>query len=239
MARGRKTGAPNPKPSVGGAIFGVNAKAVGGWKERVRAEMEAQGLSRRALAGKAGLGAASMNYLLNEAATLSLETASQIASALGLSVKEIVTGERVIIETDDDIGRLHLRLVKVADSDIKVRDAHGVVALPMAGLGAMRDVRAFRQSDLSMIERGQNEPVPDTMIVSHGDIVIWSPEAKPQPGTLVVLHEKVGRDQFLAVRRLVRSGDDFQAAANNADYGRRDIKLADVLGSVVGIQRRI
>jgi len=86
MAKGRKKGTPSPKPQIKGPIMERNLRAISEWKDRIAEAMKEQRYSQRALSARAGLGVTSLRYLINDAQTISLDTAAMLASALGLDV---------------------------------------------------------------------------------------------------------------------------------------------------------
>lgn len=216
-------------------ITNKNDQQVAGWKDRIQYEMKQKRLSQRKLSGMAGLGATTLRYIMSNADTINVETAHMIANALNIPVKQILTGERIIIEQGGDIQR-RISVLRVDDrSDATLQ--HGVVAIVLDS-SKHKDMKAFLQDDRSMEARGNNAPIPADQVIAMGDVVVWSAEVAPKPGSLVVVHEPGDEgSKRLCVRRLVVSDDGaHQAAANNADFGRVALKKKP-LGTVLSVTR--
>ena len=217
-----------------------NTEQVNGWKDRLKDGLKRRRISQRKLAVEAGLGATSMRYIISDAETITLSTALGIANALNVPIKELLTGEKLIIEVGGDMEE-RIAVVGIADrgDDIKAPadGKNGVAAIAIKG--KLKNIRAFLQDDSSMEAHGANEMVPVDMTVAQGDIVIWSPDLKPRPGTLAVVRERHGPSgSWVSVRKIVIDDNgDYRAIANDADYGRPVIKREDVLGGVLVVQR--
>ena len=209
------------------------------WKDRIRAEIKAQKRSQRSVSLAAGLGHSSLRYLLTNADTLSLDTAQKLADTLGVSVKEILTGEKARVKADKDLGRVGVRLVGIREPVYRpTGDPEGFVAVPERLCPEI--THAFRQHDSSMVDRGNNMPPDPETVVLKDDIVVWSPEKEPEAGKLAIVgdvgpHGRTGR---LTVRTLSMESGRWQAIANDTSHGRQNLDIDfDVAGGVIAIVR--
>ena len=209
------------------------------WKKRIRAEVKRQGRSLRSVSTAAGLGHSSLRYLLTNADTLSLETARGIALALGVSVKELLTGEAQSVVADGDLGRVGVKLVGIREPSFAPRgEPDGFAALPLRLCDG--NTLAFRMPDNSMQPFGLNMPPPERDIVCKDDIVIWSTGTPIHAGKLAVVVDVQpgGVADSLTVRKLAVEDGDYVAVANNIDYGRQRLNgLVGILGGVISAQR--
>lgn len=219
-----------------------NLSETAGWQERLVDYIKERGMSQRGLAGASGLGATTVRYLVSDAETLSLDTAREISNALNIPVKFLLTGERIILDTDGDLGEQRIKVIGVSSSydpvDKVPTGEHGVVAIKVSD--AKAHMKAFKMQDASMHERGQNESISPDAVVANGDIVVWSKDEEWGAGSLVVVSEVYSKGKRLTVRRLtLNDSGDMQASANDVDFGRVNVKPSDVLGAVVFVQRSL
>jgi len=217
-----------------------NIEDATGFQKRISDELAARKMSMRKLSAAAGLGATTIRNCIEVADTISLDTAIKIANALNIPVKALLLGERVIIKGADGLGDQRVRIVGISERTAGVDHPpsgdRGVALLQERGLPDQ--VRAFRMGDSSMLERGQNEPIPASLVVAKDDVVVWAPGKGYTPGALAVVRESYGNKPGLTVRRIVVSDlGEMSAAANDIDFGRQPVSESAVLGAVIAIQR--
>ena len=210
-----------------------------GWKARIKKELREQGRSQRSVSIAAGLGHSSLRYLLSNADTLSFDTAQALAEALGISVKELLLGDKTTVNADADLGRVGVRLIGIRQAVYRPKgEPDGFVAVPEKICPV--EAYAFRMPDNSMTEYGSNMPVDPSTVVLKDDVVVWSPSAPHHPGKLAVVGDRTpsGWDGTLTVRKLAMVDEEYQAVANNANYGRFDLDtFSGIAGGVVLIVR--
>ena len=217
----------------------MSSKSNTGWKARIKKELREQGRSQRSVSMAAGLGHSSLRYLLSNADTLSFDTAQALADALGISVKELLLGDKTTVNADADLGRVGVRLIGIRQPVYRPKgEPDGFVAVPEKLCPP--DTYAFRMPDNSMMEFGQNMPVDPSTVVLKDDIVVWSPSKKHHPGKLAVVgdHLPEGWDGTLTVRKLAMVDEAYQAVANNVNFGRHELDtFSGIAGGVILIVR--
>lgn len=229
---------PEKKGTPHSRITHANDTAIAGWKDRILSEMEKQDLSQRGLSLKANLGPTSVRHLLTQADTMTLETARRIANALNVPIAYLTAGVLHSVEGGGDAAGRRVRLLQVHlphEDPAKAPPAdRGVVAIPAANLPDK--LYAMKITNAAMRVVGTNGDVSPDQIVLPGDVVLWSPQATPEPGSLVVA--RIG--DVLACRQLALTDENkHQLVAWNSAFGRVIAKPSEILGRVLAIQREL
>jgi transcriptional regulator with XRE-family HTH domain len=212
----------------------LNNRYVSGWKSRIRAKLEEQQMSQRALGAKAGLGPTSIRSILTDAETTTLETLRRIANAFNMSVVELAFGVQGVEGEASNV-----RLAKIYSHD----DAHVAVpiehrgSVALVGVKGEQEIRALAVETEAMEPVQANENVPPAKVIMRGDIVVWAQGQPVSPGELCVVKLPGGRCD---VRMLAQNDHgELQAVAHNGLVGRSKVKAGDLLGPVISVVRAL
>ena len=181
-----------------GAAQTTNDKLVAGWRDRIEKTMKAERLSMRKLGILAGLGSTTIRHTLTQAETITLDSLRRIANAMGTSVVYLSFGVGAV-EGGGDVAR-GVRVLPIFGPDDAHKDVpdvdRGYVAVPQAKYPA--DTKALLVTNTAMTVEGMNAPVPPACVVLQGDVVLFAPSQRAQPGGLCV-YLKSG-DPALSIR---------------------------------------
>ncbi len=215
----------------------TNERLIAHWRERVTKAMEEKGWSQRRLSVTAGLGPTTVRNLLVEADDIYLRTLAKLADALGTSVIWLAAGVHAIAETGGDNQPKNIKIVPIWSAsalpggDKPQSDDY----IPVRVGEYPDDVQALRVADHSMVPEGATTPPPPESIVMPGDIVLFSRQASPDSGQLVVAQGSRGA----IVRRAAFRGDDtIELISNHHLFAKLTVPPKQILGSVVALHRK-
>jgi transcriptional regulator with XRE-family HTH domain len=217
-----------------------NCQMAKAWRPAIKAVMKRRNLSAPTLGEKAGLCKTTVQHLLNEAQTITVECLRRIANATETPLSYFVTGHAVEVVDLTSVDRSTIKDIRIlplhlSDEEPGTDNGHGIVALAAADFGPV--VHALVQPDNSMAGTDTDPAPPAADLVLAGDTVVYERGRSTNPGDLVVVDVSSGRGK-LAVRRL-EFGDDGDYYANALSQGFDDLKidLGMILGKVTYLQR--
>ena len=212
-------------------IVAANEAAVAGWKQRIVGEMAAQKLSQRKLAQLSNLGSTSIRHIVNQADTISLETAKRIANALNVPIGYVTAGIKGNVEGLESGTVKVLNVERPDGSKEDALDAGRAQVAVVAGGRMPPELRALRVVDNSMNGTSLNGATDPAMQLQKGDVIIWSPDLKAAPGQLAVVRHQ----SQLLCRLLMETETGLHAVPLSPAFVRTSVKPADVMGSVLQI----
>lgn len=215
----------------------TNFAAVAGWRDRVRRMMQVRGKSARGMGRSGEVGGATVSAALNpekDGEGTTLRTLRVIADELGVPVSWVVAGSAHVPVDDPD--KPTVRVIPVLTSEQTLKDAPPKDCPQTAVYGAHFMTRALLVEDSAMVPEGKNSPTQPSRIILPGDVAIWVAGLDCKIGELCVARTPRGA----VVRQLVQNDrGELRLQAQNAAFAPSGVKEVDLLGPVVGIQRRL